>query len=68
VNIVLLFGDAEGLWLQTALEATGDVRILGQATVVSHDMNYEIRETVAAKSSARQSFPDKSGGLNGSAP
>jgi outer membrane lipoprotein-sorting protein len=48
VNIVLLFGDADGMWLQTALEATGNVRILGQATVVSHDVNYEIGEVVAA--------------------
>ena len=42
------------MWLQTSLEATGDVRILGQATVVSHNVNYEIREAVAAKSSARR--------------
>jgi Outer membrane lipoprotein-sorting protein len=48
VNIVLRFGDASGMWLQTALEATGNVRILGQATVVSHDVNYEIREVVAS--------------------
>jgi len=54
VNMVLLFGDADGMWLQTALEATGTVRILGQATVVSHDVNYEIREAAAARSSAQQ--------------
>jgi hypothetical protein len=54
VTIVLLYGEAEGIWLQTSLEATGDVRILGQATVVSHDVNYEIRGAVAAKSSARR--------------
>ena len=47
VNIVLLFGDTGGIWLQTAFEATANVRILGQATVVSHDINYEIREAVA---------------------
>jgi hypothetical protein len=53
VNIVLLFGDADGMWLQTALEATGNVRILGQATVVSQDVNYETGEAVADKSSAQ---------------
>jgi len=53
VNIVLLFGDAGGMWLQTALEATGNVRILGQATVVSQNLNYEIGEAVADKSSAQ---------------
>jgi Outer membrane lipoprotein-sorting protein len=47
VNIVLLFGDAGGMWLQTGLEATANVRILGQATVISHDVSYEIREVVA---------------------
>jgi hypothetical protein len=51
VNIVLLFGDAGGMWLQTKLEATGNVRILGQATVVSQDLNYDIGEAVADKSS-----------------
>ncbi len=53
VYIVLLFGDAGGMWLQTALEATGNVRILGPATVVSQDLNYEIGEAVADKSSAQ---------------
>jgi hypothetical protein len=48
VNIVLLFSDTGGMWLQTTLEATANIWILGQATVVSHDVNYEIREVVAA--------------------
>ncbi len=52
VRIVLLYGDVGGMWLQTASEATANVRILGQATVVSHDVNYEIREVVAAGSLA----------------
>jgi len=50
VNIVLLFGDAGGMWLQTALEATANVRVLGQATVISHDVSYEITEVVAGSS------------------
>jgi len=52
VSIVLLFGDAGGMWLQTALEGTVNVRILGPATVISHDVSYEITEVVAVKSSA----------------
>jgi len=51
VNIVLLFGDAGGMWQQT-LGATAAVRILGQATVISHDVSYEITEVVAIRSSA----------------
>jgi hypothetical protein len=47
VNIVLLFGDAGGMWLQTGLEATANVRMPGQATVISDDVSYEIREVVA---------------------
>jgi hypothetical protein len=51
VNIVLLFGDAGGMWLQTTLEATANVRVLGQATVISHDVSYKITEVVAVRSS-----------------
>ena len=47
VNIVLLFGDAGGMWLQTGLQATANVRMLGQATVVSNDVSYEITKVVA---------------------
>jgi hypothetical protein len=53
VNVVLRFGDASGMWLQTDLEATANVRILGQATVVSHDVNYEMREVVASSRATR---------------
>ena len=35
VHIVLLYGDAGGMWLQTASEATANVRILGPSTMVS---------------------------------
>jgi len=51
-HIVLVYGDAGGMWLQTASEGTANVRTLGQATVVSYDVNYEIREVFAAESSA----------------
>ncbi len=49
VRIVLLYGDAGGMWLQTALEATANVRIFGQYTMVSRDVNYQFRELAAVK-------------------
>ena len=48
VRIALLYGDVGGMWLQTALEATASVRILGQYTMVSHDVKYNIKEIVVA--------------------
>lgn len=49
VRIVLLYGDAGGMWLQTALEATANVRIFGQYTMVSRDENHQFRELAAVK-------------------
>ncbi len=57
VRITLFYGDVGGMWLQTALEATAKVRILGQHTMVSHDVKYRISELVAAGPSAQTSFP-----------
>ena len=51
VRIVLVYSDVEGMWLQTTSESTATVRILGQHTMESRDMNYEISEPVAAGSS-----------------
>ena len=48
VRMVFLYGDVEGMWLQTASEATATVRILGQHTIVSQDVKYDIDELVAA--------------------
>ena len=48
VRIALLYGDVSGMWLQTALEATATVRILGPYTMVSHDVKYKIGEPVVA--------------------
>jgi hypothetical protein len=49
VHIVLLYGDAGGMWLQTELEATAEVRILGKSTVISRDIRVLIGDTVAAR-------------------
>ena len=48
VRIAFRYGDVEGMWLQTALEATASVRILGQYMMVSRDVKYNINEIVVA--------------------
>ena len=48
VRIMLLYSNVEGMWLQTASESTAKVKILGQHTMESRDVNYEISELVAA--------------------
>jgi outer membrane lipoprotein-sorting protein len=57
LRIVLLYGDVGGMWLQTSSEATADVRILGQSTVVSHDVRYQIGRLSPLESLAQKSFP-----------
>ena len=47
VHMVFLYGDVEGMWLQTVSEATATVRILGQHTIVSQDVKYDIDKLVA---------------------
>lgn len=56
VRIAFVYGDVGGMWLQTASESTAKVRILGQHTMVSRDLNYEISELVAGGSSALARF------------
>jgi hypothetical protein len=52
-RIVLLYGDFGGMWLQTGLEGTANVRIFGPFTIVSSDVKYEIDEVVADASPGR---------------
>jgi hypothetical protein len=52
VRVTFVYGDVGGMWLQTASEATANVRILGRSTMVSRDVKYKITELVAAGSSA----------------
>ena len=49
VHMVFLYGDVEGMWLQMASEATATVRILGQHTIISRNVKYEIDKLVAAR-------------------
>ncbi len=48
VRITLLYGDVGGMWLQTELEATASVRILGPHTLVSRDVKYRVSEVDVA--------------------
>ncbi|MGH9426378.1 MAG: hypothetical protein ACRD2L_08760, partial [Terriglobia bacterium] len=47
VRMVFLYGDVEGMWLQTVSEATATVRILGRHTIVSQNLKYDIDKLVA---------------------
>lgn len=42
VRIELVYGDVGGMWLQTASEATVNVRIFGEYTMVTRDLEYKI--------------------------
>jgi hypothetical protein len=53
VRIVLLYGYAGQMWLQTSSEASANVRILGQSTMVSRDMKYRIGDLAPAASFAQ---------------
>jgi hypothetical protein len=54
LHIELSYGDVGGMWLQTALEATATVRILGPYTMVSRDVKYQLSDLVAAAHLQRQ--------------
>jgi len=56
VRITFVYGDVGGMWLQTASEATANVRILGRSTMVSRDVKYKITELVAIASSVQTNF------------
>ncbi|MEJ2080337.1 MAG: hypothetical protein P8Z74_20455 [Acidobacteriota bacterium] len=55
VNITLLYGEVSGMWLQTNIEATATVRILGPHTLISRDVEYRVTEPVAASCTPRES-------------
>lgn len=48
VHITLRYGDVGGMWLQTNMEVTAAVRILGPYTMISQSVNYRIPEPVVA--------------------
>ena len=56
VRFALSYGDVGGMWLQTALEGTANVRILGAFGIVSRDVKYTISELVASGSSTKAGY------------
>jgi Outer membrane lipoprotein-sorting protein len=41
VHIALFYGNVDGMWMQTSSEVTTNVRIVGQHTMIAHDVGYE---------------------------
>jgi hypothetical protein len=48
VHVKLVFGDLEGIWVQTSMEANADVRIVGAHTLTSRILDYRREDEVAA--------------------
>ncbi len=57
VHVVFVYGKVSGMWLQTASEASADIRILGMSTMVSHDVRYKLNEVVIAASASAVGSP-----------
>lgn len=53
VRIVLFYGYVGAMWVQTSSEATANVRILGQSTMVSKDVTYQMGVLTLPSSLAR---------------
>jgi hypothetical protein len=65
VRIRLVYDDVDGMWLQTASEATADVRLFGQYTMVTHDLAYKIDDlSIESAAQARFSSINPRGGGN----
>jgi len=52
VRVEFIYGKVGGMWLQTASEASANVRILGRSRMVSRDVKYKISEDVVAASAS----------------
>jgi hypothetical protein len=52
VRVTFIFGQVCGMWLQTASEASGNVRILGRSMMISRDVRYKLNEVVIAASAS----------------
>jgi hypothetical protein len=47
IHISLNYEDVNGMWLQTNLEATATVRVIGQCKVVARDINYAVADAAS---------------------
>jgi hypothetical protein len=52
IHISLSYGNVNGMWLQTGLVATAQVRIMGPCKVVARDVSYAIADAASTKPSA----------------
>jgi len=50
VRVAFVYGKVGGMWLQTASEASANVRILARSRMVSRDVSYKLNEVVVAAS------------------
>jgi len=48
MRIGLEYSEVGEMWLQTALEATAVVRILGPHTIIARDVKYQLSDLVVA--------------------
>lgn len=48
IHVALDFHAVHGMWLQTSLRSTANVRLLGEHTLVSHDVDYKVGDVQAA--------------------
>jgi hypothetical protein len=49
VRIALVYGEVGEMWLQTGSESTANVRLLGQHTMVSRDLDYKMSKISARR-------------------
>lgn len=57
VRVAFVYGKVGGMWLQTASEASANLRILGRSTMVSQDVRYKLNEVVVAASASPGGSP-----------
>lgn len=59
VRVKLTFSEMGGAWLQTGMEATADVRIVGRHTLTSRTLDYRPANDIASARPSLLSTPDK---------
>lgn len=58
MHIALQFGSVNGMWLQTASWGEADIRIFGEHTVKSYDLQVRTADPVAAQPPQRRARPE----------
>jgi hypothetical protein len=54
VYVILHFHDVDGMWLQTDLKSTANVRLFGEHTLLSRDVEYKMLTSEAAVNAKRK--------------